>query len=139
MIVADCTLIAQFFLTTPETELARQIVIADGTWLAPPLWRSELRSVLSKYLLRKDLSAAQCVQVMSAAEGMLIDGETQVSTADVMNIVAASGCSAYDAEYVSVARAFSIPLVTSDRRLRERFPKVAVSPAQFLSGLRGDG
>ncbi|MEP6508333.1 MAG: type II toxin-antitoxin system VapC family toxin [Gemmatimonadales bacterium] len=135
MIVADCTLIAQFFLTTPETGFARQIAIADGTWLAPPLWRSELRSVLSKYLLHKDLSATQYVQVMSAAETMLSEGETQVSTADVMNIVAASGCSAYDAEYVSVARSFSIPLVTSDKRLRARFPKIAVSPAEFLTGL----
>ncbi len=139
MIASDCTLIAQFFLTTPETELARQIAIADDTWLVPPLWRSELRSVLSKYLLHKDLSAAECVQVMSAAESMLSDGETQVSSADVMHIVAASDCSAYDAEYILVARSFSVPLVTSDKRLRGRFPNIAVSPAEFLSGLRGDG
>ncbi len=133
MIAADCTLIAQFFLTTPETELARQIALLDADWLVPPLWRSELRSVLRKYLLRKDLSVEQSAQIMSAAEVMLANGESAVSSADVLRFVASSGCSAYDAEYISIASAFSIPLITGDKRLRERFPGIAVSAAEFLS------
>lgn len=137
MIAADCTLIAQFFLTTPETELARQIAIMDADWIVPPLWRSELRSVLRKYLLRKDLSVDQCAQIMSAAEAMLDNGETAVSSADVMALIASSGCSAYDAEYISIARAFSVPLITGDRRLRERFPGLAVSAAEFISRSSG--
>ncbi len=134
MIAADCTLIAQFFLTTPETELARQIAVMDADWLVPPLWRSELRSVLRKYLLRKDLSVDQCVQIMLVADAMLANSETAVSSADVMALVATTGCSAYDAEYVSLARSFAIPLITADKRLRERFPGIAVSAAEFLAG-----
>lgn len=134
MIISDCTLIAQFFLNTPETELARQIAMNENTWLVPPLWRSEFRSVLRKYLLSDELSVEHCIDATVAAEAMLSGGEMQVSSADVMTLVAATGCSAYDAEYVSLAKSFSIPLVTSDRRLRERFPGVAVSPAEFLAG-----
>ncbi len=136
MIAADCTLIAQFFLTTPETELAREIAIMDADWVVPPLWRSELRSVLRKYLLRKALSVEQCVQIMSVADAMLANSETEVSSADVMALVASTGCSAHDAEYVSLALSFTIPLVTADRRLRDRFPGIAVSAAAFLSGHR---
>lgn len=137
MIVSDCTLIVQFFLTTPETELARRIAMADDVWLVPPLWRSELRSVLRKYLLRDELTVERCIDVTFAAEARLSGGETQVSSAAVMNLVATSRCSAYDAEYISLAQSFSIPLVTSDRRLCESFPTVAVSPAEFLSAYRG--
>lgn len=133
MIATDCTLIAQFFLTTPETELARQIALVDTTWLIPPLWRSELRSVLRKYLLHDDLSVEHCIKAMSAAEEMLSDGETEVLSADVMRIIQSSGCSAYDAEYVAIAQAFAVPLITSDKRLRGRFPNVALGPAEFLS------
>lgn len=132
MIASDCTLIAQFFLTTPDTELAREIALLDADWLVPPLWRSELRSVLRKYLLRKDLSVEQSIEVMSAAEAMLEGGEVAVSSAEVMAIVASSGCSAYDAEYISIARSFGVPLVTADKRLRERFPGLAMSAAEFL-------
>ncbi len=137
MIASDCTLIAQFFLTTPETELARRVALADDVWLVPPLWRSEFRSVLRKYLLRQELSVERCIEVTFAAESRLFGGETQVSSADVMNLVATSRCSAYDAEYVSLAQSFSVPLVTSDRRLHEIFPSVAVSPAEFQSAFRG--
>ncbi len=108
--------------------------MTEDTWLVPPLWRSEFRSVLRKYLLNKELSVELCIDATMAAEEMLSGGEMQVSSADVMTIVAATGCSAYDAEYVSLAKSFSVPLVTSDRRLRERFPDVAVSPAEFLAG-----
>ncbi len=133
MIASDCTLIAQFFLTTPETDLARRVAMADDAWLVPPLWRSEFRSVLRKYLLRGELSVERCIEITFAAEARLSEGETQVSSAEVIKLVAASGCSAYDAEYISLARSFSVPLVTSDRRLCASFPAVAISPADFLS------
>ena len=138
MIASDCTLIAQFFLEAPDTERARQIALLDSDWLVPPLWRSELRSVLRKYLLRKDVTLEQSVRIMSAAESMLEPGEVVLSSADVMAVVASSGCSAYDAEYVSIARSFGVPLITADRRLRDQFPGVAVSAAEFLAGRRGE-
>lgn len=59
----------------------------------------------------------RCIEVTLAAESRMFGGETEVSSADVMNLVATTRCSAYDAEYVSLAQAFSVPLVTSDRRL----------------------
>jgi len=111
--------------------------MTDDVWLVPPLWRSEFRSVLRKYLLNQELSVDRCIDVTHAAERMLSGGETEVSSADVMNLVATTGCSAYDAEYVAVAKSFSVPLVTSDRRLCEKFPAVAVSPVEFLSAYRG--
>lgn len=36
-----------------------------------------------------------------------------------------SGCSAYDCEYVAVARRLDVALVTEDRRLLKAFPETA--------------
>lgn len=137
MIAADCTLIAQLFLTTPETELAQEVMLADDVWAVPLLWRSEFRSVLRKYFLNHDLSLEQCLEITSVAEHRMSVGETTVSSIAVMSLVESTGCSAYDAEYVSLAQSLSVALVTSDRRLHKMFPSVAVSPARFLCDLRG--
>ena len=138
MIAADCTLISQLFLTTPETELAQQVMLADDVWLVPPLWRSEFRSVLRKYLLNRDLTVDQCIEITSVVEPRMSAGETMVSSAEVMSLVESTRCSAYDAEYVSLAQSLSVPLVTSDTRLQRIFPSVAISPVRFLSDFSGN-
>jgi predicted nucleic acid-binding protein len=40
-------------------------------------------------------------------------------------------CSAYDCEYVALARQLAAPLVTSDRRVLAAIAESAVSPAEF--------
>lgn len=79
-----------------------------------------------------------CIKATMSAESRLRPTETSVLSADVMTLVATSRCSSYDAEYVSLAQSFSVPLVTSDKRLREIFPGVAISPAEFLATNRGE-
>ena len=52
----------------------------------------------------------------------------------VLELAAVSGRSAYDCEYVAVAEALGVPLVTADRALESGFPGVAVSPESFMGG-----
>jgi predicted nucleic acid-binding protein len=40
--------------------------------------------------------------------------------------------SAYDAQYVALARALAAPLVTEDRKLRRILPHEALSMSQYL-------
>jgi len=56
-----------------------------------------------------------------------------VASADVSTLAASSACSAYDAEFVVLARELGIPFVTLDKLLLERFPDAAVSPERFLT------
>jgi predicted nucleic acid-binding protein len=51
---------------------------------------------------------------------------------DVIELAAGSGCSAYDAEFVVLAKDLGVPLVTTDRELLEKFPETAVTPGRFL-------
>ena len=71
---------------------------------------------------------------MTEAESLMLGGEYHVVSADVLNLAASSGCTAYDAEFVALARGLSVPLVTMDRELLEKFPETAVTPERFLAG-----
>jgi len=49
----------------------------------------------------------------------------------VLSLVASSSCTAYVSEFVVLARALGVPLVTTDKELLENFPATAVDPARF--------
>ncbi len=61
--------------------------------------------------------------------------EYEVETSDVLRLSKASGCSAYDCEYVALAEFLELKLVTADTKLRKAFPHytVGLSPIKDQS------
>jgi predicted nucleic acid-binding protein len=98
----------------------------------PILWRSEMRSILAGYLRDGSLSRPQVARIMAAAEEGLAGCEHLVPSELVFELVANSKLSAYDAEFVALANALSVPLVTADRAVLRTFPERAVRMQDFL-------
>ena len=48
-------------------------------------------------------------------------------SADIMQLVNQSECSAYDCEFVALAKYLGVPLVTADNKLLREFPGIAKS------------
>lgn len=134
MIVADVNLIAYLLLGSPDTELAQQVLERDPTWAAPVLWRSEFRNILAAYMRQRGLELHDAWQAHELAEGLLGPHEYALGGERVLQLVAASPCSAYDCEYVALAEELRVRLVTSDRQVLRHFPRVAMSPADFVRG-----
>lgn len=132
MIVADVNLLACLLLGGPDTELAQQVLERDPTWATPVLWRSEFRSILAAYMRQRDLELHDAWQAHELAEGLLGAHEYSLGGERVLQLVAASPCSAYDCEYVALAQELQVQLVTSDRQVLRHFPQVAVSPKNFI-------
>jgi predicted nucleic acid-binding protein len=133
VIVVDTNVISFFFVDCEYARSARMILLRDARWTAPLLWRSELRSTLIK-LFKKDLVERDDVfRIMAEAESLMSGGEYRVGSADVLDLAISSRCSAYDAEFVVLARDLGVPLVTTDKELLEKFPDVAVSPEAFIA------
>jgi len=59
-------------------------------------------------------------------------GEFSVSSLDVLKLAAQSRCSAYDCEYVALARELNVPLVTTDRQILSDFPDTSISLEEFV-------
>lgn len=131
MIVADTNLVAYLMIRSDHTPAAEAVLRKDSDWAAPVLWRSEFRSVLALYLRRGQLAFSDAIQYLEQAEALLRGNEHHVPSVPVLDLARTSGCSAYDCEFVYLARAMALPLVTSDARVLQAFPDVAISLTDF--------
>lgn len=123
MIVADTNLIACLALPTVWTESAERLFARDPEWVAPLLWRSEFRNVLAQHLRKGLLRYEQALALQEEMESLFRGREYEVTSLDVLTLVNESDCSAYDCEFVALARHLGVPLVTGDRRLVRCFPE----------------
>lgn len=137
MIVADTNLVVYLLVLSPHTAEAEAVYRKDSYWVAPLLWRSELCNALAVYVHRGLLTVAEAWTKIQEAESVMRSSEFAVSFLSVLQLAADSGCSAYDCEFVALARELGVPLVTSDRRVLDRFKAEAISPRAFCARISG--
>ncbi len=125
MIVVDSNVLAYLYLPGDHTPAAERLYQQDPDWHAPILWRSEYRNILAGYLRRGVLTFEQAYARQCEAEALLQGAEHEPDSRRVLELVAASSCSAYDCEFVALAEALGVHLVTMDSRLIKAFPKIA--------------
>ena len=133
MIVVDTNIVAYLYLQGGRTQQSEALLRKRPLWAAPMLWRSEFRSVLSLYLRKRLLELDTVLAIAAQAEELLRGREYTVASFDVMSLVADSPCSAYDCEFVALARHLDTVLVTADRKVLKAFPGLAVPPETFTS------
>ncbi len=126
MIVVDTNVLAYLYLPGEFTARAEALLEADPEWAAPVLWRSEFRNILAGYLRRGSLTFEQATAMQREAEDLLQDSEFEVDSAEVLELVHGSDCSAYDCEFVAVANKLEVRLVTMDKKLLQAFPNRCV-------------
>lgn len=131
MIVVDTNVLAYLWLPCAEAPLAEALLAKDAEWVAPLLWRSEFCNVLVGYVGRRVLSAADARHILGEVETQMRGREYAVSSEAVLSTAISSPCSAYDCEFVVLARELRLPLVTADRQVVTAFPSVARSFATY--------
>ncbi len=133
MIVVDTNLLAYLLLPTPYSAQAEAVLIKDSDWFAPQLIHSEFRNVLLGAVRRNDVSRSDADSFLARAQDVIAVPETAVDGPAIFNLAIESGCSAYDCEFVWLARHLRIPLVTADKKVLNAFPGQAVTIEKFLS------
>ena len=134
MIVVDTNVLAYAAIPGQSTFNALAALARDPEWVAPSLWRSELRNVLVLEVRFRGMSLGDALSAFSEVEALVTEPDFPVDTARVLALAGASGASAYDCEFVALAEELGVPLVTADRRLAERFSAVAVELGRFGTG-----
>jgi len=126
MIVVDTNVIAALVLPTSEcTRAAVALLERDREWTAPVLWRSEFCNILATGVRTGWLTSDQANEAMGSAEELMEGGDFGVPSAEVLQAAIASGCTAYDCEFVVLAHDLGVKLVTLDRAILNAFPGVA--------------
>jgi predicted nucleic acid-binding protein len=115
MIVADTNIISYLFLPTVYSEKASRLYLQDAEWSAPTLWRSEFRNVLALYLRQQIITLTRALAIQEEAEALMADHEFTVTSVQVLTLTDSSNCSAYDCEFVALAKQLSVKLVTQDK------------------------
>jgi len=135
MIVVDSNIIIYVHVQSEKTDLALRSLQRDPCWVAPPLWESEFRNVMAGYIRRRILNVEDAKRVMQSALKTMEGREILPPAGLVLDLVAVSDCSAYDCEYVALARHLQVKLVTTDSKILRSFPETAIELSVFSGSL----
>lgn len=133
MIVADTNTIAYLYLPTIYTADVEAVLEKDPHWIAPLLWRSEFRNILALYIRKNMIDLDTANQMQAQAERQLSGNEYTVNSTNVLAHAKESGCSAYDCEFISVAKSLNLKLITADKKLIAAFPSIAMTAKDYLA------
>ena len=133
MIVVDTNIISYLYISGERSQQVERLLADDSEWVAPILWRSEFRSVLSKYLRKNLLPIEDVLMIIQQAEKLMTDKEYEVASSHIMQLVNSSNCSSYDCEFVALAQFLDVPLITADKKIYTEFPKNAKSLDSYFA------
>ncbi len=63
---------------------------------------------------------------------MMQEREYGVASPQVLSLAASSNCSAFDCEFVALAKDLNLPLITVDKQILDQFPETAVALDKFV-------
>jgi predicted nucleic acid-binding protein len=131
VIVVDTNIIVYSLVEgdmTPHVLKARE---KDPYWVVPVLWRHEFLNVLSTLTRKGILEKVQSDDLWLRAVRIFHTREYYPDMLEALHLSIDAGISAYDAQYILLAKSLEIPCLTEDRKLLERFPEAALSSRQF--------
>lgn len=137
MIVVDTNIIGYLYLSSDRSNQAEKALLIDAEWVAPILWRSEFRNVLAIYIRKNILMPEDAIRIMDEATLLMQGGEYEAVSLQVLQLVGESTCSAYDCEFVALARDLNVRLLTVDKQIVKQFPNEAISLDEYVS--KGEG
>jgi predicted nucleic acid-binding protein len=132
VIVVDTNVICYRWMSSANSAAAEIALAKDPYWIAPLLWRSEFRNIVALAIRRRALAIDSAQEIMRRAEASFEGSEFAVSSDAVLQLVARSNCTAYDCEFVALAQAEGVQLVTADRQILHEFPDAAISLDKFV-------
>ena len=132
MIVVDTNVMVHMVVGGPDSRDAGALLQQDSSWAAPLILISELRNALLGSVRRGLITLERAAQMSEDAAAILGPRITGVDSAQVLDVAMECGLTAYDAEFVALARTIGVPLATLDGGILAGAPDVAVRPAAFL-------
>ena len=132
LIVVDTNVIAHLMGDDAPADAAHAVMSVDAHWVAPAIWRSELRNVLVRSCRARRLHWEECPRIMEFAERRMEGGSHEMPSASVLAFARRTGCTAYDSEFGALAEELAVPLVTTDRALLAALPGRAFTPEAFI-------
>ena len=133
MIVVDTNVMVALLIGGGRGPHAQRLLQRDAGWSAPEIVMSELRNVLVGFVRRGDMTPDEAKTLGDRAGAVLEDRISRVPGDAVIDTALECGLTAYDAEFVALARALGVSLVTMDAAILRGAPDVAVPLEMFAA------
>ena len=130
MIIVDNSVLVAFVFPQDDFHKAAMAArLKDADWHAPALIRSESRNVARAYLRKGEPleTVQEAVRDAAASVRCYIMGDDEV-----LQVVSDGHLTAYDAEYVALARRLACRVLTQDRDIQKFYRAESVSLADFV-------
>ena len=69
---------------------------------------------------------------MNKAAYLMNENEYEIASLDILQLAESSRCSAYDCEFVALAKYLGVSLVTLDKKVLKAFPQYAISLENYI-------
>ena len=132
MIVVDTSVITHLWIPTQFSDMSKELLRIDRDWISPFLWRSEFRNVIFKHLRKELLEKTKALEVTGFAEEFMLHREYEVPSKEIISLGQTCKLSAYDCEFVCLAKLKGVKLITLDKAIASEFPKVAHYLPEYL-------
>ena len=126
MIVVDTNVMVRFVVGGDRGAEAARLFLGDPEWAAPVILTSELTNVLLGFVRRGSITPDQAKAMCNDAVAVLGPRVVTVSADRVLDVALECGLTAYDAEFVVVARELGVRLATGDSAILRGAGDVAV-------------
>jgi len=133
VIIADTNLVAYLLIDGERTEAARRVRQRDPDWRLPTLWRSEFLNVLATTVRAGVLDEDSARSAWRTSLSLFGGCEEEPDAEAVLTVAFRARISAYDAQFVVLAKRHGVRLVTGDHGLLRHCPDVALSLEDFAA------
>ena len=93
---------------------------------------SSITTIKRIYAEEKTKTIDEAYALQTEAEALLSHKEYDSVSYEILSLVNNSKCSAYDCEFVALAKQLNVNLVTTDRQILKQFSRVAISLKEAL-------
>jgi len=132
MIVVDVNVLAYSLIEGDRTGEAIKVQEADPDWRLPPVWRHEFANVLVTYVRQGGMPERRANDLYESAVASYGPREITPEPASVFKLAIGKRLSAYDAQYVALARQLSVPCVSEDAGILRAVPDWTCSMREFV-------
>jgi len=132
--VVDASVSAAWLLpneATPYTESVLQATADREVWV-PALWLLEVGNLVISAQRRKRIDAAKRRELVMATSALRLRVDREpVSMANMDDLAASHGLTAYDAAYLELAMRWSLPMATQGAAMRKATKASSVALAEI--------
>lgn len=132
MIVVDTNIVAYLSIEGERTAQARVLWDSDPHWQMPIIWQHEYLNILSTYTRSDGIGLEDAKHLWKIVTQKFIDAHIEIDMSVALDLAVQHNISAYDAQFIALANELEVPLISEDKRLRDRCPERVINMAEYI-------